>query len=59
MTIIVIIMSPIKTISYIAGTQTTSFTRLVAPYNSNTAQKMKFTIKDFFRKCDQIRRKQF
>ena len=23
----------------------------------NTAQKMKFSIKDFFRKCDQIRRK--
>ena len=24
---------------------------------SNTAQKMKFSIKDFFSKCDQIRRK--
>ena len=24
---------------------------------ANTAQKMKFSIKDFFRKCDQIRRK--
>ena len=23
----------------------------------NTAQKMKFSFKDFFRKCDQIRRK--
>ena len=54
-----IIMSPIKTISYIAGIQTTSLTRLVAPYNLNTAQKLKFTIKDFFRKCDQIRKKQF
>ena len=26
---------------------------------SSTAQKMKFSIKDFFRKCDQIRRKGF
>ena len=25
--------------------------------DSHTAQKMKFFIKDFFRKCDQIRRK--
>ena len=25
----------------------------------NTAQKMKFSIKDFFSKCDQIRRKNF
>ena len=27
------------------------------PNWSNTAQKMKFSIKDFFSKCDQIRRK--
>ena len=25
--------------------------------NPNTAQKMKFSVKDFFSKCDQIRRK--
>ena len=26
-------------------------------FSANTAQKMKFSIKDFFSKCDQIRRK--
>ena len=32
--------------------------RLIAPYiTRNTAQNMKFSIKDFFSKCDQIRRK--
>ena len=32
--------------------------RLIAPYiTKNTAQNMKFSIKDFFSKCDQIRRK--
>ena len=29
---------------------------LVISRNSNTAQKMKFTIKDFFSKCNQIPR---
>ena len=31
----------------------------LSDYVNTTAQKMKFSIKDFFKKCDQIRRKLF
>ena len=27
------------------------------PFSNNTSQKMKFSVKDFFSKCDQIRSK--
>ena len=39
------------------GSLRTLFIEITEWYCPNTVQKMKFSIKDLFRKCDQIRRK--